>query len=80
MRGSAVRLEREDRIHLRARLDALYFHLYGLSREDAEYVMDTFPIVRREDEKEFGTYRTKEIVLAYMNALSSGDTGVRVGV
>ena len=37
----------EDRRHLRARLDALYFHLYGLSREDAAYVMDTFPIVRK---------------------------------
>ena len=70
----------EDRRHLRARLDALYFHLYGLSREDAGYVMDTFPIVRREDEKRFGKYRTKEMVLAYMNALSAGDTGVRVGV
>ena len=70
----------EDRRHLRARLDALYFHLYGLSREDAGYVMDTFPIVRREDEKRFGRYRTKEMVLAYMNALSAEDTGVRVGV
>ena len=70
----------EDRRHLRARLDALYFHLYGLSREDAAYVLDTFPIVRRDDEKRFGRYRTKEIVLAYMNALSAGDTGVRVGV
>ena len=70
----------EDRRHLRARLDALYFHLYGLSREDAAYVMDTFPIVRRDDEKRFGKYRTKEMVLAYMNALSAGDTEVRVGV
>ena len=36
----------EERRHLRARLDALYFHLYGLSREEASYVLDTFPIVR----------------------------------
>ena len=70
----------DDRRHLRARLDALYFHLYELSREDAGYVLETFPIVRREDEKRFGRYRTKEMVLAYMNALSAGDTGVRVGV
>ena len=27
----------EERRHLRARLDALYFHLYGLSRDDAGY-------------------------------------------
>ena len=67
--------DEEDRRHLRARLDALYFHLYGLSREDAAYVMDTFPIVRREDEARFGRYRTREMVLAYMNALSSGDGG-----
>ena len=64
----------EERRHLRARLDALYFHLYGLSREDAEYVLDTFPIVRRQDEAEFGRYRTRDLVLAYMNALAAGDT------
>ena len=46
----------EERRHLRARLDALYFHLYGLSREDAGYVLNTFPIVRREDEAAFGRY------------------------
>ena len=64
----------EERHHLRARLDALYFLLYGLSRDDAGYVLDTFPIVKREDEQAFGSYRTKEIILAYMNALAAGDT------
>ena len=59
--------------HLRARLDALYFHLYGLDRADAGYVLDTFPIVRREDEAQFdGRYRTKELIIAYMNALMAG--------
>ena len=72
--------DEDDRRHLRARLDALYFHLYGLSREDAGHVLETFPIVRRDDEKRFGTFRTKEMVLAYMNALAAGDVGVRVGV
>ena len=64
----------EERRHLRARLDALYFHLYGLSKDDAGYVLNTFPIVRRRDEKVFGSYRTKELILAYMNALAAGDT------
>ena len=50
--------DEEERLHLRTRLDALYFHLYGLSRDDTDYVLSTFPIVRREDEKKFGTYRT----------------------
>ena len=44
----------EERRHLRARLDALYFHLYGLSKEDAEYILSTFPIVQREDEASSG--------------------------
>ena len=70
----------EKRRHLRARLDALYFHLYGLSRTDAAYILDTFPIVRRHDKAAFGTYRTKHMVLAYYNALNAGDTNVDVAV
>ena len=55
-------------------------HLYGLSRDDAEYVLDTFPIVRREDEAAFGTYRTRDMTLAYMNAQAAGDTEAAVAV
>ena len=68
----------EDRRHLRARLDALYFLLYGVSRADAAYVLETFPIVRRQDDAEFGRYRTRDLVLAYMNALSAGDSESRI--
>ena len=70
----------EERRHLRARLDALYFHLYGLSREDAGYVLDTFPIVQRQDEAAFGSYRTRDLILAYMNAFAAGDTDTVVSV
>ena len=72
--------DEEQRRHLRARLDALYFHLYGLTRADASYILDTFPIVRRQDKAAFGHYRTKEMILAYMNALAAGDTGAVVAV
>ena len=44
------------------------------------YVLDTFPIVRREDEKAFGHYRTQFLILAYMNALAAGDTETLVVV
>ena len=70
----------EERRHLRARLDALYFHLYGLSRDDAAYILDTFPIVRRHDKAAFGHYRTKAMILAYFNALAAGDTTTDVAV
>ena len=70
----------EERRHLRARLDALYFHLYGLSKEDAEYILSTFPIVQREDEAQFGSYHTRDLILAYMNALDAGDTETVVAI
>ena len=70
----------EERRHLRARLDALYFHLYGLSRADAAYILDTFPIVRRHDKAAFGHYRTKDMILAYHNALAAGDTDTDVAL
>ena len=53
----------ERRVALRCELDAAFFHLYGLAREDVYYVMDTFPIVRKHDEKEHGEYRTKRLIL-----------------
>ena len=71
----------EQRRHLRARLDALYFHLYNLTRDDASYILSTFPIVKRQDEADFdGRYRTKDLILAYMNALAAGDTRTDVAV
>ena len=78
--GPPFKWDEEERRHLRARLDALYFHLYGLDRDDADYVLDTFPILRRRDETQFGSYRTRELVLAYMNALAAGDTRTVVAV
>ena len=34
------------RLHLRAKLDAVFFHLYGITdRDDVRYVYSTFPIV-----------------------------------
>jgi Eco57I restriction-modification methylase len=60
----------EDRRKRMAALDALFFHLYGLGEDDAAYVMDTFPIVRQQDEAAFGRYRTKEDVLALLRLFS----------
>jgi hypothetical protein len=37
------------RAALRAELDAAFFHLYGIDRDDTEYVLGTFPIANRHD-------------------------------
>lgn len=63
-----------DRRQRRARLDALYFHLYGIGRDDADYILSTFPIVRRHDERDHdGRYLTRDLILAQMAALEAGD-------
>ncbi|MEV5550616.1 DNA methyltransferase [Streptomyces sp. NPDC052309] len=56
---------------IRAELDALLFHLYGISRDDVDYILDTFPIVRRKDEAAYGGYRTKELILAEYDRMSA---------
>ncbi len=57
------------RFQIRCELDAAFFHLYGLSHEDAAYILDTFPIVRRKDEAAHGTYRTKDTILTLYNEM-----------
>jgi hypothetical protein len=61
--GPPFRWNEERRFLLRCELDAAYFHLYGIERDDVDYIMETFPIVKRKDEKLYGEYRTKQVIL-----------------
>jgi hypothetical protein len=70
--GRPFQWDEEDRLRRRARLDALFFHLYGLDREAADYVLGTFPIVKREEEARYnGRYRSRDLILGYMAALAA---------
>ena len=73
--GEPFPWDEDERRHLRARLDALYFHLYGLSDEaDIRYILSTFPIVERKDRAAHeGVYLTAELIVWYFRALSAGD-------
>jgi hypothetical protein len=55
--------DEQRRAALRAELDAVYAHLYGLTRDELAYILDTFPIVKRKDEAQYGEYRTKRMIL-----------------
>ena len=71
--------DEERRFHLRAKLDALYFYLYGVTdRDDVRYIYSTFPIVEREEQDAYGAYRSRKLCLAYMNALAAGDPDAEV--
>jgi len=48
-----------DRAQLRAEIDAYVAHLYGLSRDDFSYILDTFPVLKKKEEKVFGEFMSK---------------------
>ncbi len=63
------------RAQLRAELDAYYAHLYDLTEEELKYILDpaevmgadypteTFRVLKRNELREFGEYRTQRLVL-----------------
>ncbi len=55
--------DEEERFQLKCELDAIYGHLYGLDHEEFDYILETFPIVKRRDIEKYGSYRTKETIL-----------------
>ncbi|MFZ3142165.1 Eco57I restriction-modification methylase domain-containing protein [Polaromonas sp.] len=62
--------DEENRRARLAALDALFFYLYGLGADDARYILDTFPIVRDQDQKAFGRYRTQDDILQLLSLLT----------
>ena len=68
-----MRWDDERRLRLHAKLDAVFFHLYGVTdRDDVRYVYSTFPIVERQETETHGRYRSRDLCLAYLNALAAG--------
>jgi hypothetical protein len=86
-RGKPFKWDEGDRAVRRARLDAIYFMLYFPSktkaeietlRETAAYIFSTFPIVEREDVAAYGRYLSRDLCLAYINALAAGDPDAEI--
>jgi len=72
------------RSRLQAELDAYYARLYGLNRCDLEFIVDpesakpgypseTFSVLKRNEIREFGEYRTKKLVLEAWDKLEQGE-------
>ena len=59
-----------ERVRLRAELDAAYFHLYGLDREEVDYVLDQFQGVVKEDEACGRPGPTRRTILEAYDAMS----------
>ncbi len=61
--GPPFHWDEERRFLLRCELDAAYFHLYGVARDDVDYIMETFRVWKEKEEKQRGEYRTKRVIL-----------------
>ena len=75
------RWDADRRLHLRAKLDALYFHLYGVTdRDDIRYIYSTFPIVQRDEKAAYGAYRSRDLCLAWTSALAAGHPDAEINL
>ncbi|QDI71361.1 restriction endonuclease [Streptomyces calvus] len=65
--GEPFRWDEARRAQLRAELDAYFFHLYGISAEDTDYILETFQSesggLKNNEIAKYGEYRTKRLVL-----------------
>ncbi len=71
--GTPFRWDSVRRFTLRCEIDAAFFRVYRLTREDVAHVMDSFPVVRRSDEKLHDEYRTKRVILEVYDALAKAE-------
>ncbi len=73
-----------ERSVLQAELDAYYAHLYGLSRDELRYILnpadvmgpdypsETFRVLKNNEMRQFGEYRTQRLVLEAWDRLFGG--------
>ena len=61
----------ERRAILRAEIDAAMMHIYGLQRDEVEHVLDSFPVLRKYEERDLGEFRTKRLVLEFYDEMSA---------
>jgi hypothetical protein len=67
------------RERMRANIDAMIFRIYEIARDEVDYILDTFTIVRRRDEASYGEFRTKRLILeAYDLLANAEDRDVRL--
>ena len=67
--GPPFKWDPSRRFLLRCELEAAFFILYGLSQKESEYILGTFPIVRKYEEQQRGEYRTKRVILELYDAM-----------
>ena len=57
--------DEEKRFTLQRELDAVYARLYGISKSELSYILDTFPIVIKKEIDTYGEYISKNVIQKY---------------
>ncbi len=64
-------LVEEDRLCAKAEIDAIVARdVFSLSREELDYILETFPVYRNYQEQEYGEFRSKRLILEAYDALA----------
>ncbi|WP_432045604.1 Eco57I restriction-modification methylase domain-containing protein [Streptomyces asiaticus] len=73
--GEPFQWDENRRAQLRAELDSCFFHLYGISRDDTDYILESFQTekggLKNNEIAKFGEYRTKRLVLAEYDRMAA---------
>ncbi|GHB02945.1 MULTISPECIES: Eco57I restriction-modification methylase domain-containing protein [Streptomyces] len=73
--GEPFQWEEERRARLRVELDTYFFHLYGISHEDTDYILESFQSesggLKNNEIAKYGEYRTKRLVLAEYDRMAA---------
>ena len=68
--GAPFTWSEDRRPALQAEIDAAMLHFYGLNREQSEWVLNSFTVLRKYEERDHDEFRTKRLVLAAYDAMA----------
>ena len=56
----------EVRMRLKAEIDAQVARLYGVTKEELEYIFTQFPVWERYERRDYGAFRSRDLTLSLM--------------
>lgn len=63
----------DRRPQVAAEINAALFHLYDLTRDEVEHVLDSFTVLRKYDERDHGSFDTKTRILDLYDRMQEGN-------
>ena len=82
--GEPIEFNQAERARLQAELDAYFAKLYGLNRDELQFILDpesikpgypseTFAVLKRSESRVYQEYRTQRLVLEAWDKLERGE-------